>query len=191
MWDAEAVQALIAALDEETDVRHAAQARLAAGGDAVVDALIAALAVENGRIAWAAAEVLGQLTPARAFPPLVAALYSKNLLLAGMALNALLKYPEPDVLPYLAEALPRVHIMTQQNIVVALRQLGDRRAAPLLIAQLPGVSSPTIRCAMIQTLGWLGDRAAIPAIRACEDDSNHHVREWAAVALAELSAGGA
>ncbi len=36
-----------------------------------------------------------------------------NLLLGGMAFKALLKYKGGDVLPYLVDALPHVHIMTQ------------------------------------------------------------------------------
>lgn len=182
------IQNLIAALSGEPDERQEARIRLVALGDTVVEPLMALVAREQGRGAWTAVEILGELADERAFPTLVAALDSDNPMLAGMAVQALLHFEEQDILPHLVKALPHVHIMTQQNIILALQDLADKRAVHLLIEQLDQVESPTIRTAIIKTLGELGDPSAIEAIRPYEADSNHHVREWTAVALTQLEA---
>ncbi len=180
------IQNLIQALKGETDQRKQAQTRLVELGEMAIEPLIETVRAGNGRATWAAAEVLGELADPRAFPTLVGALRSDDLLLSGIALKGLLAYEDQDILPYLLEALPYVHIMTQQNIVLALQRLADNRSVNDLIEQLDQIDSPTIRTAIIQTLGKIGDPAAIPAIRACLNDADHHVREWAVTAIKQL-----
>jgi HEAT repeat protein len=174
---------LIAALDGEPEQRAQAQARLIELGSAVVEPLAALVCAQQGRRAWTAADVLGELADERAWPVLVNALRAANAMLGVSAAKALLKYPGVDVLPIFVAALPQAHVMAQQTIIHALQHLGDRRAVPLLIDQLHQAESPTIRTALVQTLGKLGDPRAIPALRAALHDENHHVREWSAEAL--------
>jgi HEAT repeat protein len=177
---------LIAALEEGPERRSQAQLRLAALGERVVEPLMEVVSAEKGQKAWAAAEVLGELADPRAFQVLVAALYARNPMLGGVALKGLLKYAGRDILPYLVLAFPQAHIMTQQNMILVLQRLGDRRAVMVLIEQLSSSTSSSIRMCIIQTLGKLGDPAAIPAVRARLNDSNQHVREWAAFTLKQL-----
>jgi HEAT repeat protein len=183
MSQADEITRLIAALDREPERRAQAQARLIQLGSAVVEPLVAVVCAQEGRRAWTAAEVLGELADQRAWPVLVDALRSANPMLGVSAAKALMKYPGADVLPCFVAALPQAHVMAQQTIILALQRLGDRRAVTLLIDQLRQAESPTIRTALVQTLGKLGDPRAIPALRAALHDENHHVREWAAEAL--------
>ncbi len=183
MTEPDQIALLIAALEGEPDQRAQAQARLIELGSLVVEPLMAVVGAQEGRKAWTAAEVLGELADQRAWPVLVDALRSANPMLGVSATKALMKYPGADVLPPLVAALPYAHVMAQQTIILTLQRLGDRRAVTLLIDQLSQTPSPTIRTALVQTLGKLGDLRAIPALRACLDDENHHVREWSAQAL--------
>ncbi len=177
---------LIASLDGNPDQRAKAQVELIQMGHAIVEPLVVVVKAEEGRKAWAAAEVLGELTDKRAWSALVAALRSKNPMLGVAAAKALLKYTDKDALPPLVDALPYAAIMAQQTIIKALQLLGDSRAVPCLVEQLGQAVSPVIRTALVQALGKLGDPSAIPAIRACLDDEDHHVREWSSVVLKQL-----
>lgn len=177
---------LIAALEGDPDQRAEAQAQLIQMGPVVVKPLVAVIKAEEGRKAWAAAEVLGVLADKRAWPALVTALRSKNPMLGVAAAKALLKYTDEDVLPPLVDALPHATIMTQQTIIKGLQRLGDSRAVTVLVTQLGQAASPVIRIALVQALGELGDPSAMPAIRACLNDEDHHVREWSAVILKQL-----
>jgi HEAT repeat protein len=183
MTPSDEIARLIAALEGDSDPRALAQARLIQLGGAVVEPLMAVVCAQEGRKAWAAAEVLGELADPRAWPVLVDALSSANPMLGVSATKALLRYTGADVLPDFVAALPQAHVIVQQTIILALQRLGDRRAVTLLIDQLSQTESSTIRTALVQTLGKLGDPRAIPALRACLDDENHHVREWSAEAL--------
>ena len=179
---------LITALDGDAPERRAAQTQLVTVGEPAVAPLIEALETEEGHRAWAAAEVLGLLHDRRAFEPLLRAVRSTNPLVGGMAVKALLLYEDQDIVPLLVEALPSAHIITQQTIIVSLQKIPDGRAVAMLVDLLGQIESPTMRCAIIQTLGALGDAQAVPAIRAFQDDPDHHIREWAAVALKQLDA---
>ncbi len=177
---------LVQSLEAGPQERAAARERLAALGEAVVDPLIAAVQEGMGHRAWVAAEILGELRSPRAFDVLVAALRAQHPLLGSAAVKALTHYDDGELVLHLVEALPHAHIMTQNSIILALQRLGDNRAVQVLVAQLPQTHSPTIRSAIVQTLGKLGDPAAIPAIRACANDPDRHVRDWVAIALIQL-----
>jgi HEAT repeat protein len=180
------ISRLIAALEDGPNNRQEAQARLIEMGEAVVDPLIDVVAKGAGQKGWAAAQVLGELADPRAFSVLVQALRADNPMLGGVAIKALMNYQGRDILPYLVQAFPHVHIMTQQNMILAMQQLGDRRAVWVLIEQLSQCSSTSICLCIIQALGKLGDPKAIPAIRGCLNHGNQYVREWAVVTLNQL-----
>lgn len=180
------LQSHIDALSGSREERQAAQEALIARGEPVVLPLIDVLRAGEGRSAFGAAEVLGALADPRAFEPLVEALVSPNPLVGGAALKGLLNYPDRDALPLLLTALPQAHIIVQQSIILALQRQPDPRAVDPLIAHLRVVDAPTLICAIIQTLGILGDRRAVPAIYEHQDSADHHVREWVGVALKQL-----
>lgn len=179
---------LIAALEDGPENRQKAQARLVEMGEIVIEPLMDVVDKGKGQKGWAAAQVLGQLADPRAFSVLVSALRADNPMLGGVAIKALMNYKDRDILPYLVQAFPHVHIMTQQNMILALQQLGDRRAVWVLIEQLNLCGSTSICLCIIQALGKLGDSKAIPAIESCLNHGNLHVREWAARTLQQLKA---
>lgn len=179
---------LIADLDGPPPRRERAVEQLVGMGAEAFDVLIMVVESGEGRKAWFATEVLGQLNDPRVFPVLVRALRSAHPMVGSTAVKALLRFDVCDVLDALVEALPYANIMAQQSIVLALQRLGDERAVPTLLDQLTAAESSTIRSGIIQTLGKLGDPRAIPAIRDCLDDENHHVRDWSAAALEQLGA---
>jgi len=183
----EDIQSHIRALSGSRDERIEAQNALIAIGEPVVEPLLDLLDTGEGKSALGAAEVLGALADPRAFELLVATLTSSNPLLGGAALKGLLNYREPDPLPVLLDALPVTHIIVQQSIILALQRQPDPRAVVPLIAHLETADAPTLVCAIIQTLGILGDPQAIPAIRARQQDADHHVREWSDVVLKQLT----
>ena len=183
-WDQ--MMSLIDALAGEPAERARARAQLLQMGAKAVEPLVQTMLSQNGRQAQAAAEMLGEFAEPGALDPLFTALCSPNPLLGWAALKSILRYPADETLIRLVEALPDAHLMVQQSMVLAMQELQDRRAVPALIRQLNEVESPTMRYAIIQTLGVLGDPQAIPAILAHENDADHHVREWVAVALRQL-----
>lgn len=166
--------------------RDDARARLLALGEAAVEPLLHALQTETGPCSWAAAELLGKLGDRRAVPALVEATRSPSLVLSNVAVQSLLRFNDPELIPHLLGVLPDAKMMTQQSIVLGLQRLGDRRVVPTLLELLPGAESPTLRLAILQTLGKLGDPSAIPAVRALAQDPDHHVREWVPVILEQL-----
>jgi HEAT repeat protein len=185
----EEIQSLIEALEQGPEQRRQAQSSLISLEAVVVEPLIEAVKSGQGQKCWAAAEVLGELADPRAFQVLVDALRADNPMLSGVALNALLKYRGRDILPYLVQAFPNVHILTKQCIILAFQRLNDRRAVRFLIKQLEMCDSVSICLFIIQSLGRLGDPSAVPAVRARLNDSNPYVRELAAIILGQLETG--
>jgi HEAT repeat protein len=186
MTRADEIARLIAALDGPPEDRKRTQAQLVAIGEACIDPLIAALDAQEGSRAWLAAQLLGELRAARAVPSLAAALQSSNPLIGGAALESLRQYEDVDIVPLIVAALMDAHIIVQQSIVMALQHYKDPRTAKILLDLLDETGSTSLRCTVIRTLGEIGDREAIPAIRAYRDDDDHHIREWVMVALEQL-----
>lgn len=184
--DADELTDLVEALGGDEFQRARARQRLLEIGEPALESLFEVVQVGQGRKAWIAADLLGEMRDSRALPVLTSALHSDNATLSSMAVKSLLRFDDLDPVPILVENLPHAHLMTQQTIVLALQRLGDCRAVEPLIEYLARVESSTLRCGVIQTLGKLGDKRAIPAVKMWVDDSDHHVREWAATALKQL-----
>lgn len=185
------LQHLIEALDGDPEVVENAEAQLLALGPAAVAALITTMQAGQGRRAWRAAALLGEIHAPEALPALHQAVLSPRPLLGNAAAKALLKYNTPDTPRGLLAALPNCHPMVQQTIIVALQHHPDPTLTPDFMALLPTVESPPLRYGIIQILGQLGDPAAIPLIRSYLNDPDHHVRDWAAHALTQLESGAA
>lgn len=171
--------------------RSSAKRDLFALGSQVVHPLIREVRTGVGHRSWAAAELLGELADPLGLPALVDALLSPNPILGSAAARALVNFPEWRAADHLAQALPQVHVVTQQNIVLSLLELGEPGTTGALMKLLNDASSPALQCVVVQALGELGDQAAAPAIEALLDDEDHHVRQWAETALAQIGAGDA
>lgn len=170
----------IEALKGDYEQREAARERLVEAGADAVPLLMAVAESEQGRAAVEAVKVLGQLADPRAFELLLATMRSQQALLSVTAVSAVRAYTDRDVMPELVAALPDACLMAQQSLVLALDENNDPASVPGLVAFLAKTDQPLIRCAIIQTLGRLGDDALVPVIAPYVDDENHHVRDWAA-----------
>jgi HEAT repeat protein len=177
---------LIEELGKDHKERSIAQKQLVEMGEIVVEPLIAVMLAKNGRSCWIAAQTLGKLKDPRSIQPLISVLLSENQLLGSAAATALSSYGDDDVAIQLVKALPDARIIVQQTIIKLLQELNDTRVVEALLEILQLTSSPTIRHSIINVLGTLGDKRAIPIIRAFENDENHHVREWTTIALEQL-----
>jgi HEAT repeat protein len=175
-------------LDDDSERGQAAEQLLLSMGSTAVDPLIDVMLAEEGRKAWIAARLLGSFVAPHALDSLFIALRSSNLQIGGAALSSILEYPAEDIAVRLAEALPDAHFVVQQSIVLALQCRGEQQVVNALISGLGAVDSPTMRCAIIKTLGMLGDPQAIPVIEAYVNDADKHTREWAVFALQQLKA---
>ncbi len=187
MTELELVIQLIDGLVAEPEEQATAKAMLLQMGDIVVEPLVMTMLGSNGKKSRVAARLLGELLDPRALDPLFTALASPGPLLAWEALRSILKYPADETLVRLVETMTDFHLMTQQNIILAMRDQKSTRVVPALIKQMSQTESPTLRYAIIQTLAGLGDPQAIPAIQVFGNDPDHHVREWVIVALRQLS----
>lgn len=178
---------LLDALNADGTERFKAQRRLIEMGEIVVEPLLDVMLSNNYRKTWAIAQVLGEIGDRRCLQGLVLALRSENPLLSSTAAKSLSKFQnQVDILPYLLEVFPSVDVITQQTITLTLQQFRDSRAVKPLMEQLRQAKSPVLRCAIIQTLGILGDSIAAPTIRTFANDPDHHVREWVIEALDQL-----
>lgn len=180
---------LIASLGGTPDQRRQAKRELLALGNQSVSPLIKMVRSGEGHRSWAAAELLGELGDAKALPALVEALRSDNPILGSAAARSLAQFPDWNPSRYLTEALPDADIITQQNIVLSLLQLGEPDSAASLIEQLSGGTPAALLCVILQAVGELGDPAAIPAVQKLVKHEDHHVRQWAETALEQLSDG--
>jgi HEAT repeat protein len=187
MTDINTIMYLIKELVGEPNDRTRARTLLLQMGESVIEPLIATMLGQDSKTALEAARLLGELADPQALDALFAALASPSPLLGWEALKSILRYPADKTLLRLAETMDDYPLMTQQNIILALREHKDRRVVPALVQQMNTSESSSLRYAIIQTLGILGDSRAIPAIRAHENDPDHHVREWVTVALRQLS----
>lgn len=187
MCDYQAIAGWIAELDcPDRDQREVAKTHLLAAGSHAVEPLITAMKTGTKRQCYEAAHILAQIDDERWVVPMQEALTSPNVLLAEAAAIALERYGQRSIEGYL-RALPNSHPIVQLRIVSALERIGDRRAVIPLIALLSVAASPSLRCAIIQALGILGDSQAAALIRSFENDADHHVRERVAIALQRLA----
>jgi len=156
-------------------------------GEQAVAPLIEAM-MQTGRYKnWEAASLLGQLGDERCIAPLLQALVSPNPLVGQVAADVLSKF---DLTPWVAEltnALPYSHRTVQLLIVRLLENIGDWQAVPALIELLVETSSPSIRSAVIKSLGRMGDTRAVNIILAFERDTDPEVYMQARIALDRLN----
>ena len=71
-------------------------------------------------------------------------------------------------------------------VIEALQQLGDRRAVGPLVKLMQTTQSSPERYGAVEALGELGDESVVADLRMLEADTDHHVRERVAGALARI-----
>lgn len=103
------------------------------GDERAVEPLIDALQDENNGVRGAAANALGTLGDVSAAPYLFPLLRHSDPQLVVWAAFALTRLGQ-DQFPVLAQALGDERVAVRRSAILALQQLGDQRAIPLLLA---------------------------------------------------------
>lgn len=75
---------------------------------------------------------------------------------------------------------------TQKDAVIALGLLGDMDAVPALIEQFKTSADPNFQSYIANSLGWIGDKRAIPVLKKALKSKNVHLRKRAALALKKM-----
>ncbi len=132
---------------------------------------------------YVGAWVLGELGRPEA-APVLASVLAQGGDVAREATRALVKLGAGAV-PAIQEAFPRLSPAGRRQAVLALGDIRDPRAAPLLVKAL---SDPTIRAAAAWALGMLGDPARAADLLPLLSDPDWRVRMEAARALGVLEA---
>ena len=186
---AKSVEEWIEALrDWDTRRRRAAAAALGEAGEGVpVEPLLRALGDADADVRAEAARALGRLGDPRAAGPLVEALGDPYPQVRSQAARALGRLRQPGMAEALVEGLPRQRGRTIQSFRWALEQLGEEARAPLR-AGLQG-ADPALRQAVVETLGKLGARWAVPDLLPLLADGDGRVRQLTAEALGRIGDG--
>lgn len=182
------IQSLIDQLDSaDPFVSNILSKRLLECGNAAVPYLIDALLYTRLPRSWRAANILAQIDDPRWFVPMVMAVRADNPLLGHAAANALAeRYPKQAIAPLVA-ALPSCHNVVQLRIIAILQELHATEAVPQLIELLALTDSATMRAAILQALGTLGDKSLINIAQQYLDDPDPLVRKRARKCIAKLS----
>ena len=88
--------------------------------------------------------------------------------------------------PKLIEKLETAKGFKRERIILELGWSKDPRAVESLIEVLRTDENPNLRSLAAQSLGWIGDEGAIPALRNSLNDRDKKVRLKAAIALFNL-----
>ncbi|MCS6870248.1 MAG: HEAT repeat domain-containing protein [Anaerolineae bacterium] len=187
MSQTDLIQALISLLDSAEPLTSSALSeRILEYGSKAVPYLIEALSHTRLSRSWRAANILAEIDDLRWFVPMVMAVRADNPLLGHAAANALAKrYPEYAIAPLVA-ALPFCHAIVQLRIIAILEELRATEAIPQLIELLASSDSTTMRTAILQALGTLGNKSLSNIARQYLDDPDPHVRKRARRCLAKF-----
>jgi HEAT repeat protein len=115
-------------------------------------------------------------------------LYGDDLVEASRAARWLGRFGGAAGLDPLLDALSHRAGHVRAAALLALADLGQRRAVPAIVARLAGDPSSMVREAAAQALGRLGDGAAEDALLAALADPKAKVRKTAAASLAQVQA---
>lgn len=115
-------------------------------------------------------------------------LYGDDLTEASRAARWLGRYGGAAGLEPLLDALSHRAGQVRAAALLALADLGDRRAIPAIAGRLAQDESAMVREAAAQALGGLGGPAAVAALQAAQADPKAKVRRAAAASLAQVQA---
>ena len=155
-------------------------------GEAAVPALIRAVESQESSKCTYAADILTAINPQAAFHTLITALNSANLNLRQKAIDLLGDIGNQDAVPILIDHLRQERPFLQIYVIQSLGKLKDKRAVDSLIPLLQSDVPSSLRYTTVEALGLIGDKKALPMIRALRDDPDHHVRSRVEIALKSL-----
>jgi predicted RNA-binding protein with PIN domain len=115
-------------------------------------------------------------------------LYGDDSTEASRAARWLGRYGGAAGLDPLLDALSHRAGQVRAAALLALADLGDRRAIPAIAGRLAQDESAMVREAAAQALGGLGGPAAAAALQAAQKDAKAKVRRAAAASLAQVQA---
>jgi HEAT repeat protein len=115
-------------------------------------------------------------------------LYGDDLAEASRAARWLGRFGGAAGLEPLLDALSHRAGQVRAAALLALADLGQRRAVPVIAARLAGDPSSMVREAAAQALGRLGGAAAEDALQAAQADPKAKVRKAASAGLAQVQA---
>ena len=180
------------AASAEGDEQRAARTSLAGlAGDGTDEAMLAELANAAPLARLELVRALGERAARPAVPVLLELAATPDTSMQEAALKALAQAAGPDFLPdavsLLESAAGTPARDAAQRVVVALALKNDAstsRAKPVLTA-LNAVNDTPARCALLETLGELGDPAALDTLREAAMDNDEDVQAAAVAALAD------
>mgnify|MGYP001025866870 CR=1 FL=1 len=180
------IEELIDALADPSRADEARCALLQMGRDGV-EPLLRALPGASVKLAWEIINLLAKFRDPRAVLPVADFLHAENGALRVAAAQTLGLIGHRSATMLLLRAMDD----NQQSgaivwIVQALGRIGDPRATDPLISLMQETDSPAVRYTAIEAVGLIGDQRAADVIETYLDDSSHHVRARAEVALARL-----
>ncbi len=158
-------------------------------GKGAIDALAKTIQTGSDTQCVHAAIALGKLGDARAFEALLPLRMHSNTLIRIDTAKALGELDVAETVDALLDWLKAEHnILVQTAIVEALTGKRDDRVIQALLDLLHQADSPTLIYLVIRVLGDMGDRAIVDSISAYANDSDHHIRREAKIALEKLRA---
>lgn len=168
-------------------VRHANQALIELGGDAV-GPLLEALQTASEAGAYRILTTLTKIGDPRAIPGAVRCLQSKSPAVLAVSAQCLSQLGGDAALEALLKVLNEGSTSASMMwILQAIGAIGDSRAVAPLISVVQTTVSPVERYTAIEALGRIGDPRAIETIEKHINDENHHVRSKSLIALEALS----
>ena len=115
-------------------------------------------------------------------------LYGNDPADAARAAHWLGRFGGPAGLAPLLDALTHRQGQIRSAALLALAELGDRRAVPEIVERLASDDSAMVREAAAQALGRLGGAEAMKALEAALSDPKAKVRKSASASLEQLRA---
>jgi HEAT repeat protein len=183
------IQELIEKLDHnDLGVQLTARTQLLSIGVDAIPRLIATVSMTDGRQAWAAAKLLGQIGDKVAVHCLIDALDSPNPILRETAAASLGEIRDRRAVQPLCRALNDPHVQVQLHAAIALSRIGDRIALPQLIVALGKSRHELSICMFIEALAVLGDGSVSKYITAHAHHESDQVRKRVVDALRILQA---
>ncbi|GLI39653.1 HEAT repeat domain-containing protein [Geobacter hydrogenophilus] len=129
------------------------------------------------------ADILGSIGDRSSIPSLVEALQDPDANVSAAAAENLGKIGDPRAVAPLVEALATGDVWFRFSVLGALTRIGEPVPIPVFA---PLVADPLLKRPVIECLGAVGDRDAVPVILEGLQDRVRAVREAAACALARL-----
>lgn len=151
-----------------------------------VPILIELLKDENSNVRCAAARTLGTFNDVQAIPALIESLADTDGRVQVFAAESLAKLGDKKAMSALEEIARNEGGDIQIQTLLALGQLGDQRTADALNVIAQKLKMGMIKMAVIDTLGKLKSKEAVPFLVESLGDGNALLRGGAAIALGRI-----